>query len=96
MTDSDVPLRPQMMASGALAWVLGSGLVLLIMAPQLPLTLVTMGTFVPLMNFLATRRDPTRPYGEPGAEPMVSVVGIGLLVVLAVLEHTVLRTGVVL
>jgi hypothetical protein len=56
--------------------------------------LVAIGTFVPLMNLFAARRDKTEPYGEPGAEPKISVWGIGLLIALAVLEQTVLRTGV--
>ncbi|MGA2166836.1 MAG: hypothetical protein ABSG62_01405 [Terracidiphilus sp.] len=94
LTNSDVALRPQMMASGMLAWVVGSALVLLAMTPQLPLMLVAIGTFVPLMNLFAARRDKTEPYGEPGAEPKISVWGIGLLIALAVLEQTVLRTGV--
>jgi TM2 domain-containing membrane protein YozV len=94
LTNSEVALRPQMMASGMLAWVAGSVFVLLATTPQLPLMLVAIGTFVPLMNLFAARRDKTQPYGEPGAEPKISRVGVGLLVVLAVLEQTVLRTGV--
>lgn len=96
MTDSDAPLRPQMMASSMLAWLVGSGLVLLAMVPQVPLMLVAIGTFAPLMNFFAARRDKTQGYGEPGAQPVISLWGIGLLVVLAVVEQSALRWGVVL
>jgi len=46
------------------------------------------------MNLYASRRDQTQPYGAPGAEPRISIVGIGLLVALAVLEQTVLRSGI--
>jgi hypothetical protein len=72
----------------------GSILVLLAMVPQWPLKLVAIGTFAPLMNLYASRRDQTQPYGAPGAEPRISIVGIGLLVALAVLEQTVLRSGI--
>jgi TM2 domain-containing membrane protein YozV len=94
LTNSDVALRPQLMASGLLAWMVGSILVLLAMIPQWPLMLVAIGTFAPLMNLFASRRDQTQPYGEPGADPKISIVGIGLLVALAVLEQTVLRSGI--
>lgn len=94
LTDSQTPLRPQMMALGILAWVLGGLLVLLAMYPQLPFMLVAIGAFVPLINFFASRRDQTQSYGESGAEPKISIVGILLLILLAVLEHTVLRQGV--
>lgn len=94
LTNSLQPLRPQMMALGILAWVLGSALVLLAMFPQLPWMLVAIGAFVPLINLFASRRDQTQSYGEPGAEPKISIVGIALLVLLAVLEHTALRQGV--
>lgn len=96
MTDGDAMLRPQMMASSMLAWLVGSGLVLLAMAPRLPIMLVAIGTFAPLMNFFAARRDKTRSYGEPGAQPVISWWGIGLLVALAVVEQTALRWGVAL
>jgi len=96
LTNSEAPLRPQMMASGLLAWVGGSLLVLLAMAPQVPWMLVAIGTFVPLINLFASRRDKTQSWGEPGAEPRFSLAGIGLLVALAVLEQTVLRRGVTL
>jgi hypothetical protein len=46
------------------------------------------------MNLFVSRRDQTRPYGKPGAEPKISIVGIGLLVALALLEQTVLSNGV--
>ncbi len=94
LTDSLQPLRPQMMALGFLAWMLGSVLVLLAMFPQHPWMLVAIGTFAPLINLFAARRDATQPYGEPGAAPKISIAGIVLLVLLAVLEHTVLRSGV--
>jgi hypothetical protein len=94
MTNSEVALRPQMMALGVLAWVVGSIFVLLAMMPQRPLMLVAIGMFVPLMNLFAARRNKTEPYGEQGAEPKISLLGIGLLVALAVLEQTVLRMGV--
>lgn len=94
LTNSPQPLRPQMMALGILAWALGSALVLVAMFPQLPWMLVAIGTFVPLINLFASRRNPTQSYGEPGAEPKISIAGIVLLVLLAVLEHSVLRQGV--
>ncbi|HEY5255111.1 MAG TPA: hypothetical protein VIJ53_10695, partial [Acidobacteriaceae bacterium] len=68
--------------------------VLVAMFPQFPWMLVAIGTFAPLINFFAARRDPTQSYGELGAEPKISIAGIVLLVLLAVLEHTVLRSGV--
>ena len=77
-----------------MAWVVGSIFVLLAMMPQRPLMLVAIGMFVPLMNLFAARRNKTEPYGEQGAEPKISLLGIGLLVALAVLEQTVLRMGV--
>ena len=94
LTNSLQPLRPQMMALGVLAWVLGSILVLLAMVPQLPIMLVAIGTFVPLINLFASRRDQTQSYGEPGAEPKISIAGVALLALLAVLEHTVFRHGI--
>lgn len=94
LTNSLQPLRPQMMALGILAWVLGSVLVLVAMFPQLPWMLVAIGAFVPLINLFASRRNQTQSYGEPGAEPKISIAGVVLLVLLAVLEHTVLRQGV--
>jgi hypothetical protein len=94
LTNCDEALRPQMMASGMLAWAFGSALVLLAMMPLWPFMLVAIGTFAPLMNFFAARRDQSQPYGDPGAEPTISYWGIGLLVVMAVLEQTFLRWGV--
>ena len=94
LTNSLQPLRPQMMALGLLAWILGGLLVLVAMFPQFPWMLVAIGTFAPLINFFAARRDPTQSYGEPDAEPKISIAGIVLLLLLAVLEHTVLRSGV--
>lgn len=94
MTDGDAPLRPQMMASSMLAWLAGSGLVLLAMAPRLPWMLVAIGTFAPLMNFFAARRGTSQSYGEPGAAAGISWWGIGLLAGMAVAEQTVLRWGV--
>jgi len=96
MTDGSAPLRPQMMASSLLAWLAGSALVLLAMTPRLPWMLVAIGTFAPLMNFFAARRDKAQSYGEPGATPVISWWGIGLLIGLASAEQTVLRWGVVL
>lgn len=94
LTNSLQPLRPQMMALGILAWVLGSALVLAAMFPQLPWMLVAIGAFVPLINLFASRRNQTQSYGEPGAEPKISMAGIVLLLLMALLEHTVLLRGV--
>ncbi|MGB6304500.1 MAG: hypothetical protein WBF45_12170 [Acidobacteriaceae bacterium] len=94
LANSLQPLRPQMMALGILSWVLGSILVLVAMLPQFPWMLVAIGAFVPLINLFASRRNQREPYGEPRAEPKISIAGIVLLVLMVVLEHTVLRQGV--
>jgi hypothetical protein len=94
LTNSLQPLRPQMMALGFLAWVLGSVLVLLAMCPQLPWMLVAIGSFAPLINLFAARRDPTQPYGEPGADPKISMIGIVVLLLMAVLEQTAFLRGI--
>lgn len=94
LTNSLQPLRPQMLALGILSWVLGSALVWVAMLPQFPWMLVAIGAFVPLINLFASRRNQQEPYGEPGAEPNISIAGIVLLLLMVALEHTVLRQGV--
>lgn len=94
LTNRDMPLRPQMMALGFLTWLMGSGIVLLAMIPEVPYTLVMIGLFVPPINLFALQRDRSKPYGEPGATPSLSTVGIGLFIVLVLLEQTVLRRGI--
>jgi len=94
LTNSDMPLRPQMMELGFLTWLMGSGVVLLAMIPEVPYMLAAVGLFVPPINLFASQRDQSKPYGEPGAAPTLSVVGIGLFIALVLLEQTILRKGV--
>jgi hypothetical protein len=94
LTNSLQPLRPQMMAMGTMAWLLGSAMLLLAMFPEFPWMLVAIGAFVPLVNLFASRRDQPQSYGEPEAEPRISILGVVLLVLLAVMEHTMLLRGI--
>lgn len=94
LTNRDLPLRPQMMALGLFAWLTGGITVILLTIPAYPLFFLTNGFVAPLIGLFASRRNKKQTYGEPGANPTVSFVGIALLIILAVLEHTLLRNGV--
>ncbi len=94
LTNADAPLRGQTIALASLSWIVGSIIVLIAILPTPPLMAPLIGLFVPFINFLASRRDPKQSYGVPGASPTLSYLGIGLLIVLVILEQTVLKTGV--
>ncbi len=94
LTNSNLPLRGQMMALALLSWIVGSIIVLIAILPTPPILAVAIGLFVPLINFFAMKRKSHELYGKPGAAPTLSFIGISLLVILVVLEQTILKTGV--
>jgi hypothetical protein len=94
MTNSELPLRPQMFSLGLFAWLLGGVVVLALTFPAFPFMILATGFIAPQVGFFASRRDPDAPYGEPAAAVRVSLFGLALLAALTIIEQTVLRFGV--
>ncbi|WDR01929.1 hypothetical protein PSQ19_14670 [Devosia algicola] len=94
LTNRDEPLRPQIYRLGLLAWLLGGCAVLLLTIPAYPLAILAVGFVAPLTGMFAIRLNRDRnDYGESGAVPQISYIGIGLLIVLAIALQMLFRTG---